>query len=215
MLREKHRSGRMKGSLLPARKEIADNEQKLRDGEKEISENEQKLKDSRKDIKKLRRIWKKVKKNTKTVRRMQEREIADGEKKIQDAQDEIDDISMPEWMVTDRNDLPEYSDYGDNADRMRSIGQVFPVIFFLVAALVSLTTMTRMVEEQRTQIGTMKALGYGKYAIASKYLLYAFLATVGGSILGILIGEKILPLVIINGYGIMYKGHDEQYPDPL
>lgn len=63
-----------------------------------------------------------------------------------------------------------------------------------------------MVEEQRTQIGTMKALGYGKYAIASKYLLYAFLATVGGSILGILIGEKILPLVIINGYGIMYKG---------
>ena len=64
---------------------------------------------------------------------------------------------MPEWMVTDRNDLPEYSDYGDNADRMRSIGQVFPVIFFLVAALVSLTTMTRMVEEQRTQIGTMKA----------------------------------------------------------
>ena len=113
---------------------------------------------------------------------------------------------MPEWMVTDRNDLPEYSDYGDNADRMRSIGQVFPVIFFLVAALVSLTTMTRMVEEQRTQIGTMKALGYGKYAIASKYLLYAFLATVGGSILGILIGEKILPLVIINGYGIMYKG---------
>ena len=135
-----------------------------------------------------------------------EKEIADGEKKIQDAQDEIDDISMPEWMVTDRNDLPEYSDYGDNADRMRSIGQVFPVIFFLVAALVSLTTMTRMVEEQRTQIGTMKALGYGKYAIASKYLLYAFLATVGGSILGILIGEKILPLVIINGYGIMYKG---------
>ncbi len=113
---------------------------------------------------------------------------------------------MPEWMVTDRNDLPEYSDYGDNADRMRSIGQVFPVIFFLVAALVSLTTMTRMVEEQRTQIGTMKALGYGKYAIASKYLLYAFLATVGGSILGILIGEKILPWVIINGYGIMYKG---------
>ena len=103
-------------------------------------------------------------------------------------------------------DLPEYSDYGDNADRMRSIGQVFPVIFFLVAALVSLTTMTRMVEEQRTQIGTMKALGYGKYAIASKYLLYAFLATVGGSILGILIGEKILPWVIINGYGIMYKG---------
>ena len=167
--------------LASGEAQIRENEGKLASGEKEIADNEQKLRDA-------------------------EKEIADGEKKIQDAQDEIDDISMPEWMVTDRNDLPEYSDYGDNADRMRSIGQVFPVIFFLVAALVSLTTMTRMVEEQRTQIGTMKALGYGKYAIASKYLLYAFLATVGGSILGILIGEKILPLVIINGYGIMYKG---------
>ena len=167
--------------LASGEAQIQENEGKLASGEKEIADNEQKLRDA-------------------------EKEITDGEKKIQDAQDEIYDISMPEWMVTDRNDLPEYSDYGDNADRMRSIGQVFPVIFFLVAALVSLTTMTRMVEEQRTQIGTMKALGYGKYAIASKYLLYAFLATVGGSILGILIGEKILPLVIINGYGIMYKG---------
>ena len=194
------------GKLASGEKEIADNEQKLRDGEKEISENEQKLKDSRKDIKKAEKDLEEGKKEYEDGKKDAEREIADGEKKIQDAQDEIDDISMPEWMVTDRNDLPEYSDYGDNADRMRSIGQVFPVIFFLVAALVSLTTMTRMVEEQRTQIGTMKALGYGKYAIASKYLLYAFLATVGGSILGILIGEKILPLVIINGYGIMYKG---------
>ena len=194
------------GKLASGEKEIADNEQKLKDGEKEISENEQKLKDSRKDIKKAEKDLEEGKKEYEDGKRDAEKEIADGEKKIQDAQDEIDDISMPEWMVTDRNDLPEYSDYGDNADRMRSIGQVFPVIFFLVAALVSLTTMTRMVEEQRTQIGTMKALGYGKYAIASKYLLYAFLATVGGSILGILIGEKILPLVIINGYGIMYKG---------
>ena len=67
---------------------------------------------------------------------------------------------MPEWIVSNRNALPEYSDFGDNADRMRSLGQAFPVIFFLVAALISLTTMTRMVEEQRTQIGTMKALGY-------------------------------------------------------
>ena len=75
---------------------------------------------------------------------------------------------------TDREELPEYTDYGDNADRLRNIGQVFPVIFFLVAALISLTTMTRMVEEQRTQIGTLKALGYKKSAIAAKYICYAF-----------------------------------------
>ena len=192
--------------LASGEAQIRENEGKLASGEKEIADNEQKLKDSRKDIKKAEKDLEEGKKEYEDGKRDAEKEITDGEKKIQDAQDEIYDISMPEWMVTDRNDLPEYSDYGDNADRMRSIGQVFPVIFFLVAALVSLTTMTRMVEEQRTQIGTMKALGYGKYAIASKYLLYAFLATVGGSILGILIGEKILPLVIINGYGIMYKG---------
>lgn len=192
--------------LTSGEKEIEENEQKLKDGEKEISENEQKLKDSKKDIRKAEKDLADGKKKYEDGKKDAEKEIADGEKKIQDAQDEIDDISRPEWMVTDRNDLPEYSDYGDNADRLKNIGQVFPVIFFLVAALVSLTTMTRMVEEQRTQIGTMKALGYGKYAIASKYLLYALLATVGGSILGILIGEKILPYIIINAYGIMYKG---------
>ena len=111
---------------------------------------------------------------------------------------------MPEWMVTDREDLPEYTDYGDNADRLRNIGRVFPVIFFLVAALISLTTMTRMVEEQRTQIGTLKALGYKKSAIAAKYICYAFFATLLGSVLGMLIGEKIIPYIIITAYGIMY-----------
>ena len=116
----------------------------------------------------------------------------------------MDDIETPEWIISDRNDLPEYSDFGDNAERLKNIGKVFPMIFFLVAALISLTTMTRMVEEQRTQIGTMKALGYGKASIASKYLSYAFLATVGGSIAGVLFGEKVLPFIIIQAYGIMY-----------
>ncbi|MCC8067335.1 MAG: ABC transporter permease, partial [Clostridiales bacterium] len=94
--------------------------------------------------------------------------------------------------------------YGDNADRMTNIAQVFPVIFFLVAALISLTTMTRMVEEERTQIGTMKALGYSKWDIAKKYLNYAFLATMCGSVFGILFGEKVFPWVIIKAYQIMY-----------
>lgn len=116
----------------------------------------------------------------------------------------MDDIKEPEWTVEDRSDLLEYTNYGDNAERMKSIGEVFPVLFFLVAALISLTTMTRMVEEERTQIGTMKALGYSKVDIAAKYLLYALFATVGGSVLGVLAGEKILPYIIIRSYGIMY-----------
>ena len=88
---------------------------------------------------------------------------------------------------------------------MRALGRVFPVLFFLVAALISLTSMTRMVEEQRIEIGTMKALGYDKSAIAAKYLGYAFVATLGGSILGVLFGEKVLPYIIIYAYGIMYQ----------
>ena len=190
--------------LLSGEKEIADNEKKLTDGEKEIAENEKKLQDAAKDLEKGEKDLADGKQKYETSRKDAEEEIAENEQKLADARKELDELKEPEWMVTDREDLPEYSDYGDNADRLKSIGQVFPVIFFLVAALISLTTMTRMVEEQRTQIGTLKALGYGKLAIAAKYICYALLATVGGSIMGMLLGEKIIPYVIITAYGIMY-----------
>ena len=184
--------------------EIAANEKKLTDGEKEIQENEQKLKDSEQKLIDARKELEDGKKEYEDGRKEAEDEIKDGQQKIDDAKKDLADLETPEWIITDRNSLPEYSDYGDNADRIKNIGEVFPVIFFLVAALISLTTMTRMVEEQRTQIGTMKALGYSKFNITSKYLNYAFLATAGGSVAGILIGEKIIPFVIIKGYGIMY-----------
>lgn len=182
------------GKLADAKKEIADNEAKLADARQTLADGEKELEDGRKE-------YEDAKKEARD-------EIAEAEAKLADAQDKISEIELPEWMISDRDDLPEYADYGSNADRIRNIGQVFPVLFFLVAALISLTTMTRMVEEQRTQIGTMKALGYGKYSIISKYLNYAFLATVGGSVLGVLIGEKILPYIIIKAYGIMYHNMD-------
>lgn len=135
-----------------------------------------------------------------------EKQLTDAKQRIADAKAEIKKIENPKWYVQTREDaLTEYQGYGDNADRMRSIGKVFPVLFFLVAALISLTTMTRMVEEQRVQIGTMKALGYGKAAIAGKYIGYALIATLGGSIFGVLAGEKILPFIIIYAYMILYK----------
>ena len=135
-----------------------------------------------------------------------EKQLTDAKQQIADAKAEIKKIENPKWYVQTREDaLTEYQGYGDNADRMRSIGKVFPVLFFLVAALISLTTMTRMVEEQRVQIGTMKALGYGKAAIAGKYIGYALIATLGGSIFGVLAGEKILPFIIIYAYIILYK----------
>ena len=190
--------------LADGEKEIADNEKKLADGEKEITDNVKKLQDAVKDLKKGEKDLADGKKEYEDAKKDAEDEIAENQQKLDDAKKELEDLEMPEWMVTDREELPEYTDYGDNADRLRNIGQVFPVIFFLVAALISLTTMTRMVEEQRTQIGTLKALGYKKSAIAAKYICYAFFATLLGSVLGMLIGEKIIPYIIITAYGIMY-----------
>lgn len=180
-----------KGQLASGWVQIDEKEQELASGEAEIAENETTLEDAKAE-------YEEGKKEA-------EDEIADGEAKIADAEEELAEIEDPKWYVYDRSNLPEHDGYGENADRMRAIGKVFPVIFFLVAALISLTSMTRMVEEQRTQIGTMKALGYSKWAIVSKYLGYALLATAGGSIIGLLIGEKVLPFIIIYAYGIMYQ----------
>lgn len=164
-------------------------EQEIEKGEAEIAENEKKLEDARKEYE-----------EGKTEA---EQEIQDGENEIKDAKQKIEDIEDAKWYVNDRSITTDYAGYGDNADRMRAIGEVFPILFFIVAALISLTTMTRMVEEQRTEIGTLKALGYGKMSIAGKYLNYAMTATIGGSIFGVLFGEKIFPY-IITAYKIMY-----------
>lgn len=165
-------------------------EQEIEKGEAEIAENEKKLEDARKEYEE--------------GKAEAEQEIQDGENEIKDAKQKIEDIEDAKWYVNDRSITTDYAGYGDNADRMRAIGEVFPILFFIVAALISLTTMTRMVEEQRTEIGTLKALGYGKMSIAGKYLNYAMTATIGGSIFGVLFGEKIFPYIIITAYKIMY-----------
>lgn len=185
--------------LADAEAEIETSESELADAEATIAENEQKLEDAKADL-------------AEGEQEMED-EIADGEQKIQDAKDELAEIKEPEWTVSQRMDDSDYSGYGDNADRMRNIGKVFPALFFLVAALISLTTMTRMVEEERTQIGTLKALGYGKISIMGKYVAYALFATLGGSIVGVLFGEKVLPYVIIEAYGIMYPYMDSMVLD--
>lgn len=127
-----------------------------------------------------------------------------GQDGLKSLDDEMSQIPKAKWYIYDREHLVEYSGYGENADRMRAIGKVFPVLFFLMAALISLTTMTRMVEEQRTLIGTMKALGYSKASIAGKYIGYASLATILGCVFGALFGEKVFPYIIIKAYGIIY-----------
>ena len=114
-------------------------------------------------------------------------------------------------MVLDRNSFYSYRDYEACADRMDGIASVFPVFFFLVAALVCMTTMTRMVDEQRNEIGTLKALGYSKFQIATKYLMYAFLASVVGSLLGCAIGMFVFPYIIFNAWNTMYNIESIQF----
>ena len=116
----------------------------------------------------------------------------------------LEDIGESKWYVLDRNSNYSFVDYDGSADRVSAIAQVFPLFFFLVAALVCLTTMTRMVDEQRINIGTLKALGYSKLAIASKYILYAAFASIGGSIAGIAIGFTVFPIVIFDAYSMLY-----------
>ena len=171
--------------------EIRKQEKKLEDGAAEIAENEAKVAEAKIEYA--------------NGEEEAAQKIAEGEQKIADAEAKVQDIEKPTWYVYDRDTLTEYSGYGENAERLGAIGRVFPVLFFLVAALISLTSMTRMVEEQRTAIGTMKALGYSKMSIAKKYLGYALIATAGGSVLGVLIGEKILPYIIVYAYGILYQ----------
>lgn len=124
--------------------------------------------------------------------------------KIAAAEKDLQKFPKPVWYILDRNTNPGFVDYKGAADRMDAIAKVFPVFFFLIAALVCMTTMTRMVDDDRAYIGTIKALGYSKLSIASKYLIYSISASAIGSVLGIILGYKLFPTVISNAYGIMY-----------
>ena len=128
----------------------------------------------------------------------------DALRELSDAQLEIDKMEG-KWIVLDRNSHYSYRDYGACADRMDGIAKVFPVFFFLVAALVCMTTMTRMVDEQRNEMGTLKALGYSKLQIAYKYIIYALIASILGSILGCSLGMYLFPTVIFNAWNTLYN----------
>ena len=163
--------------------QIANAREEIKKGEQEISENEAKLADAKKEA---------------------DEKIADAQNKLDDAKDKIKEIEKPEWYILTRNENQGYVEYLQDSDRIANIGKVFPIVFFVVAALISLTSMTRMVEEQRGQIGTLKALGYNKIQIAGKYIIYALLATVLGSIAGMCVGFNLIPGLILDIYGMMY-----------
>lgn len=133
-----------------------------------------------------------------------EQELADAKVRLAEAEREINSMEIPVWYVLNRDANESYMSFKNDTQSIGAIGTVFPIIFFLVAALVALTTMTRMVEEQRTQIGVLKAMGYSKFTIIGKYIAYAGIASVIGSVIGVFLGEFTIPYLIVNAYKTSY-----------
>ena len=179
-------------------KEYYDGEEKYADGEKELADAYRELTDGEKDYREGLREYEDGKAEA-------DEKIADAEEKIADARRKVADIESCEWYLFSRSYNPGYTGYGQDAERMANLASVFPVIFFLVAALVCLTTMTRMVEEQRVQIGSLKAMGYSGLAISRKYLLYGLLPSLTGGVFGLAIGYILFPKMIFTAYQIMYQ----------
>lgn len=144
-----------------------------------------------------------------------EQQFADAEAQLADAQAEIDAMEPPELYVLDRTQSEGAASYQADSERMDSIADVFPAMFFLVAALVALTTMTRMVENERIEIGTYKALGYGTGTIACKYLAYAAAASVTGAVIGIAALSQVLPYIVMRAYAIIYAVPAPSLPLPI
>ena len=176
--------------IADAKQELADARAELDDARQTIAENKQKLLDGEIEYA--------------DAKAEAEQELADARAEIEDAQQEIDDIEMPEWYVWDRGDNVSYASFTGNIDKLSAITTIFPIFFFLVAALVVSTTMTRMVEEERLQIGTLKALGYTRGEIMRKYLCYALAAALSGTAVGLAVGFRVFPSIIWSAYATMY-----------
>ena len=201
---------------------LEENEEKLRDARAELKSGESELADGRKTLEdkkaeaasEFSKAEKELAEGESELAEAQSEyesgsrkaseEIASAEAEIADAKAELEDLDRPEWYILDRGKTGGYVEYGQNADRIGTIGRIFPLIFFLVAALISLTTMTRMVEAERVEIGTLKALGYSERQIAAKYVWYALSASLIGSAIGLVFGQKFIPWLIISTYMILY-----------
>lgn len=168
---------------VEADQEIKKAEKEIADAKQELANGEQELQDAKKEF---------------------DEKIAEAEAKLIDAREKINDIKTAKWYIWDRNDNTGFNSYSQDSSNVERLGEVFPVVFFIIATLISLTTMSRMVEEERVQIGTLKALGYNKFQIMSKYVIYSLLASVIGGFLGALFGLKFFPFVIITMYAMMY-----------
>lgn len=189
-----------KAELAQAKTDLSDAQTELEEGRADLEEGKLELADARTEYEDAKAEF--------------EEEVADAQQKIDDAREELADIEAPDSYVLTRNTNIGYACYESDSNIVAAIANVFPIFFFLVAALICMTTMNRMVEEQRTQIGILKALGYGNAAIMGKFLFYAGSAAALGAVVGFAGGTWLFPRVIWIGYGIMYSmGEIEYYFD--
>ena len=206
-------------AIQTAKEELSNGQKKIDSAKAEIQNREEQLNKTKNSTyaeldsaeKKLDESAKKIEEAEAELAKSREEfnsKISDAEKELDDAEEEVNSIERPTWYILDRQQNAGYVSYMQDTDRVANLAQVFPIVFFIVAALISLTSMTRMVEEQRVQIGTLKALGYNKLQIASKYIIYATLATVIGGLIGLVIGFSILPKVIADIYAMVYDVPD-------
>ena len=178
-----YRSGQAELAQEDGERELADALDKLEDGEAEYAGGLKEYEDGKAEA---------------------DGKIADAQQKLDDARDELDQVEECQWYILGRNTNVGFVSFAQDTERVSNLATIFPVIFFLVAALACLTTMTRMVEEQRTEIGALKAMGFSRLSISKKYIGYAFLASLLGGVIGLGVGATLIPAVVANAFGIMY-----------
>ena len=205
----------IESGIEQANTELSNGEKQIKDAEKQLEDAEQELQEQKNstyyqlnqaedELDQAEEEIKDGEKELEEAKKEYDEKIAEAEEKLQDAKDDLKELERPEWYVLDRDTNTGYASYVQDTDRVASLAEVFPVVFFLVAALISLTSMNRMVEEERVQIGTLKALGYNKLQISRKYIIYALLATIIGGVIGLFIGFNILPNIIASMYAMVY-----------
>ena len=197
-----------KQKLSDARKELDDGWKEYYDGEEKYADGKQELAEAYTELQSGEKDYRAGLREYEDGKAEADEKIADAQAKIADARRKVADIESCEWYLFGRSYNPGYTGYGQDAERMANLASVFPVIFFLVAALVCLTTMTRMVEEQRVQIGSLKAMGYSSLAISRKYIFYGLLPSLTGGLIGLVIGYILFPKMIFTAYQIMYQVPD-------
>ena len=197
-----------KQKLSDARKELDDGWKEYYDGEEKYAGGKQELAEAYTELQSGEKDYRAGLREYEDGKAEADEKIADAQAKIADARRKVADIESCEWYLFGRSYNPGYTGFGQDAERMANLASVFPVIFFLVAALVCLTTMTRMVEEQRVQIGSLKAMGYSSLAISRKYIFYGLLPSLTGGLMGLVIGYILFPKMIFMAYQIMYQVPD-------